>query len=147
MCRWTICVQLIYPSYSICLGYRLPRLLFQEQANTTLQPSTSNDPETVPATSITKQTQKITTKHLLTTPKTLPVVTSHTAKTYSTGLSPTALSHTTTTSPTTISTTASTTTHPTTTRVATLSICDYLCSIQMGGAACSCSVPLVPGRK
>ncbi|KAH3699544.1 hypothetical protein DPMN_074502 [Dreissena polymorpha] len=29
----------------------------------------------------------------------------------------------------------------------TLSMCDYLCSIQMGGAACVCSAPIVPGRK
>merc|ERR1712179_619697 len=26
-------------------------------------------------------------------------------------------------------------------------VCDYLCSIQEGGAACDCSIAIVPGRK
>ncbi|KAL4228648.1 hypothetical protein ACF0H5_011693 [Mactra antiquata] len=29
----------------------------------------------------------------------------------------------------------------------TLSMCDYLCSIQMGGSACDCSISIVPGKK
>lgn len=29
----------------------------------------------------------------------------------------------------------------------TLSLCDYLCSIQMGGSACDCSVSIVPGKR
>ena len=28
----------------------------------------------------------------------------------------------------------------------TMSICDYLCSVQRGGAACKCSSPVLPGR-
>ncbi|KAH3699545.1 hypothetical protein DPMN_074503 [Dreissena polymorpha] len=42
------------------------------------------------------------------------------------------------TSTTTVSTTAPTRT--------TMSMCDYLCAIQEGGAACSCSKPIVPGK-
>ncbi|KAL4228649.1 hypothetical protein ACF0H5_011694 [Mactra antiquata] len=53
-----------------------------------------------------------------------------------------------TTSSTPVPTTTSTTpTSSTTTISSKQSICDYLCSIQMGGAACSCSISLVPGRK
>ncbi|KAH3702308.1 hypothetical protein DPMN_077321 [Dreissena polymorpha] len=50
---------------------------------------------------------------------------------------------------TTTKSTPQTTTSTTTTRLAvsTLSMCDYLCSIQMGGAACSCSKPIIPGRR
>ncbi|XP_046573362.1 uncharacterized protein LOC124281370 [Haliotis rubra] len=29
----------------------------------------------------------------------------------------------------------------------TTDICDYLCSIQLGGDACHCSIPGLPGRK
>ncbi|XP_071103148.1 uncharacterized protein [Haliotis cracherodii] len=31
--------------------------------------------------------------------------------------------------------------------VTTTDICDYLCSIQLGGDACHCSIPGLPGRK
>lgn len=151
MCRWMSYVPLLNSIYAMSLGHRLPRLLFEALANTT----SSNNPHTFHTTSMMKHTQTITTmKRILTTPKTLPVatVTSHAAMAYSTRLSQTRLSHHTMS---TIPTKASTITHPpltpsstrTTRGVPTLSICDYLCSIQMGGAACSCSVPLVPGKK
>ncbi|XP_052806614.1 uncharacterized protein LOC128235865 [Mya arenaria] len=48
----------------------------------------------------------------------------------------------TTSPPTTLSTTTTITTSTTTTQ----SMCDYLCSIQEGGAACDCSKSIVPGR-
>ncbi|XP_076437263.1 uncharacterized protein LOC143276563 [Babylonia areolata] len=31
--------------------------------------------------------------------------------------------------------------------ITTTDICDYLCSIQLGGQACECSRPSLPGRK
>ena len=40
----------------------------------------------------------------------------------------------------------STTTMTDKTTASTMSMCDYLCSIQQGGAACSCSKAIVPGK-
>ncbi|XP_045208506.2 uncharacterized protein LOC123560372 [Mercenaria mercenaria] len=146
----SICGTISDPVVSLHYGCFCGNHSLNAAQETTLTTNTSTSAATISSTITSSATQ---TTFTTAAPTTVIQSNSSTIAAQESTLTPNASTSATTissTAPTTIKSSTKTTTSttvPTTTGVSTLSMCDYLCSIQMGGAACSCSIPLVPGRK